>query len=116
MLQGLPVSVKEIAITHFGSEIERQSGVLSELVVVVEQLPQGNALRIVRVVTGIIYFERNPCTWRGKIQRSDQLKVEKWRLFTQSAARLLELGVVVVDEDDVLLTDFLRELPDMEEP
>ncbi|CAO2656095.1 Nn.00g048980.m01.CDS01 [Neocucurbitaria sp. VM-36] len=116
LLQGLPISVQEVACSGFGSNVGNQSKVLRELAKAVEQLSHGSALRIVRAVSGASYYDSAPYTWRARVQRSEKRRIEAWGLLTHNATRLLDLGVVVLDEEDVVLTDFLKDFEDTDVP
>ena len=69
----------------------------------VERLPRPNAVRTIRLRQNFQWLE-SPIVWRavrnGNLQNLQSL--------AQGAARLLSLGIVVVDEEDTVLTNIVE--------
>jgi hypothetical protein len=114
LLQGLPTSVSEYTYWGMGTNLGYFGPCLQQMHAAVKQLPKGSALRTIRVVMSLYRghsFSRY--SWESVLGQADRRRMNIWKEFTDAAAGLLTLGVVVVDEKGVILTDVLRK---MEEP
>lgn len=108
-LRGLPSSVTEIRIGRFGHQLGYYMVFLRQLLLLVEQLPAGHAIRALRVVQHDKHVDSTLYSWRKEVSNADKRRVKLWEDFTGAAVRLLELGVVVLDDEGVALTDVLTQ-------
>jgi hypothetical protein len=111
----LPTSVTQIVLPRFGTNLGYQVVILRALVQTVQLLPPGKRLHIIRVVKNMIIDRRyqskpGPFSWRDTMQHADTRRVVTWREFNIHAKELLKLGVSILDEQDVALTDVLEEM------
>jgi hypothetical protein len=109
-LEGLPISVTQLVIRRFGEHLGYQAVILSRLLQTAQLLPPEKKIRIIRVVCDHTYRVGVPFVWRKKLQQIDMRRMNTWRNFNDLAKGLLELGISVLDEQDVALTDVLEEM------
>jgi hypothetical protein len=107
VLAGLPQSVSTLTYSRSGDwfilgPIEQQSQ-LKDLLKAVEDLPRPNMLRTVRMRQAGQYFGHLPLSWQ-QIHAQDP---EMLKPLSQRAARLLPLGIFIVDDEDAVLTDLV---------
>lgn len=113
LLQGLPISVTEVVFSRFGHQLGYSVNFIDQMALVVEQLSQGSALRSFRVVEHSQFLGPLPYSWRTEVRRTEKRRIDVWKRFKESAARMLAHGVIVVDEEGISLTDALKEVGEL---
>jgi hypothetical protein len=106
VLSGLPYSVSTITLSNltlnFPCSVE-EDHYLNGLLTAVENLPRPNMLRMVRLSAGRRFLDNPAISWRISLHREP----ETLTALGQRAANLLPLGIVVVDDEDAVLTDLI---------
>jgi hypothetical protein len=120
VFENLPISVTLIVLRGLGRNLGDQMRTLARLFQTVQLLPPEKKLHTIRVVSSKPrdneYFHNEvPFVWREKVQQADTRRVDTWKLFKSYAKGLLELGVLILDEQDVSLTDVLEEMGALQE-
>ncbi|KAG9192259.1 hypothetical protein G6011_10993 [Alternaria panax] len=115
LLSNLPISVTQIAVREFGDNLGYQARELRFLLQTVQLLPPEKKLHTIRVVSDMVSHDKHlhepaAFVWREKLRQADTRRVVTWREFNNHAKGLLELGVLVLDEQNVALTDVLEEM------
>ncbi|KAH7378696.1 hypothetical protein BKA66DRAFT_610218 [Pyrenochaeta sp. MPI-SDFR-AT-0127] len=114
LLQDMPISVTEVVLSRLGHYIGYYARCLEQMARAVEQLPYGSALRSFRVVEQDQFLGPLPYSWKTELQKKKTRSLDLWKMFMEGAAQMLALGVIVVDEEGVLLTDALNEMNELQ--
>jgi hypothetical protein len=106
VLARLPYSVSTVTLAFFVLTFPRsveENHRLNGLLMAVENLPRPNMLRTVRLRASHRWLDNPALSWRLSLSREPEMLTA----FAQRAANLLPLGIVVVDDEDAVLTDMI---------
>ena len=115
VIEGLPISVTQIFTCEFGQNLGYQVLRLECLFQTVQSLPPERSLHTIRMVSRDKYLGGSPFLWREKMKWADTRRINTWKDFNKYAKGLLELGVSMLDEQNVVLTDVLEEMKPSQE-
>lgn len=115
VIEGLPISVTQIFTCEFGQNLGYQVLRLECLFQTVQSLPPERSLHTIRVVSRDKYLGGSPFLWRDQMKWADTRRINTWKDFNKYAKGLLELGVSMLDEQNVVLTDVLEEMKPSQE-
>jgi hypothetical protein len=114
-LENLPRSVTQIVLRQFPENIGRGVQTLESLLRIVQSLPSESKLNTMRMCSINEHLGAKPFLWREKMKSADTRRVGTWKDFRKNVKKLLELGVVLLDQHHVALTDVLIEMGALQE-
>jgi hypothetical protein len=114
-LENLPRSVTQIVLRQFPENIGRGVQTLESLLRIVQSLPSESKLNTIRMCSINEYLGAKPFLWREKMKLADTRRVGTWKDFRKNVKELSKLGVLLLDQQDVALTEVLTEMGALQE-
>lgn len=115
--KNLPVSVTQIVLRGLGRNIGWTAQRIAAMYDAIQQLSEEHNLHSFKVLSSLHPSRKSPFLWHENIQVDDKRRMVIWKMLTETTARLLVRGILVLDEQHIPLSDVLRDmdaLPELE--